>query len=687
MAPAVAGVLLLVVYLASMAPGVTLWDAGEFIAAVQTLGIPHPPGTPLFILIGRAWILVLGFLPTAFALNLLSALCTAAAGALTALLVFRSTRQTSVAIAAALIAGTMSSAWLNATETEVYALSLLLSVLMLVTGDQAGRTGHTRWLILTGYLIALAVPLHLSALVAAPAAILLASERQPQRASDSPRSEEPGWGRALKGANHAWALALAAVVVFAVAASGMWLWLALFGVMLMGTAMALAPSGSRARVLTLVAVVVLALSALAFMVVRAKHDPGINQGDPSTIARWLAVITREQYAGAPHWPRQAPPWLQLGNILQYFDWQIALSLAPEPPLSAARGAATLVGVALSVAGSAAHRRTDPRRWRAVAVLLLSGSVGVMLYLNLKAGASIGWDILPDSAPHEPRERDYFFVLAFWAWAIWIAMGAATLVERLYLLRPASFVLRQWASSPERARNLGGAAALLVAVVPIALNWKAVERRSEPGASLARLSGQAFLASAPERAVLFVAGDNDSYPLWYLQQVERFRTDVTVVTIPIIPADWYRAELSRRYGLRTPEKWNGLPAAMSAIAEDARRQGRPVVAAVSVDPSERAAIGGVSTMRGWVWTSDSTGVPDRGPNVVSPAQVVEAVPGLSDADRRSLIASPNPVATATLRYLTSAERYMLRLLACPRLARESADHKSAADSLDSTCNFR
>jgi len=44
-----------VVYLASLAPSVTLWDAGEFASAIESLGIPHPPGTPLFILVGRAW--------------------------------------------------------------------------------------------------------------------------------------------------------------------------------------------------------------------------------------------------------------------------------------------------------------------------------------------------------------------------------------------------------------------------------------------------------------------------------------------------------------------------------------------------------------------------------------------------------------------------------------------------------
>src|SRR6185503_10507300 len=126
-----------VVYLASLAPSVTLWDAGEFASAVESFGIPHPPGTPLFILVARAWRLVLGFLPTAVATNLLAAASTAVAGGVAAILVTRWTRDATVAFAAGLGFGSAATVWLNATETEVYSASLLLSVLMLYVGFRA----------------------------------------------------------------------------------------------------------------------------------------------------------------------------------------------------------------------------------------------------------------------------------------------------------------------------------------------------------------------------------------------------------------------------------------------------------------------------------------------------------------------------------------------------------------------
>ena len=128
-----------------MAPGVTFWDAGEFIAAAHTFGIPHPPGTPIFVALGRVWTLALGgVLGVARASNLLSAASTALACGLAGWLVTRASRTKPDvawgALAGALCAGLMSSVWANATETEVYAVSLRLVVVMLVCAQRALRS-------------------------------------------------------------------------------------------------------------------------------------------------------------------------------------------------------------------------------------------------------------------------------------------------------------------------------------------------------------------------------------------------------------------------------------------------------------------------------------------------------------------------------------------------------------------
>src|SRR5262249_49111688 len=80
----ISGGVMLAVYVATLAPDVTFWDAGEFIAATRVLGIPHPPGTPLYVVVLNAWAKLFWFLPFAVATNLFSAACTAAAVGITA---------------------------------------------------------------------------------------------------------------------------------------------------------------------------------------------------------------------------------------------------------------------------------------------------------------------------------------------------------------------------------------------------------------------------------------------------------------------------------------------------------------------------------------------------------------------------------------------------------------------------
>ena len=129
------------------------------------------------------------------------------------------------------------------------------------------------------------------------------------------------------------------------------------------------------------------------------------------------------------------------------------------------GRAAKVGIGASVAvaivgvvGFFAHRTTDRRSWRSLAVLFLVSFVGVVLYLNLKAGPSFGAGFLPPTAPHEARERDYFFFFAFVCWGLWAGFGAI----RLSRLLPAPFKL----------------VAMVLPFAPALLNWSAVDRRTD-----------------------------------------------------------------------------------------------------------------------------------------------------------------------------------------------------------------
>lgn len=519
-----AALVLSLVYGATLARGVTFWDAGEFLAAIHSLGIPHPPGTPLFILTARVWADVVA--PIAgftIAVNAFSAMCTAAAFGLIANLFWRWTGRALPAFCAAVTPGLMSTAWLNATETEVYACALALSFILLWCSAQAADAPRTRvpaWLLLLAYLCGLAWALHLTALLTLPAALALL------------------WGGSARlRVQH--------------------------------------NPGVRFAVYALVLALVGA-SPVLFLLIRAAHDPAVNQGNPATLHALVDVVQRHQYDVAPMWPRRAPLWLQIGNIFEYADWQVALGLSPEPPPSFARTGITIMYVLLAVYGSAVHRRFSRTSWTAWLALLLGSSIGVVLYLNLRAGASFGVGIVPPTAAHEARDRDYFFTWFFVAWGAWAGLGAAAAATAV------STTISRLASAERRPRRivppLFSAIATTIALLPGVLDWSAVvaERRDSHAA---RLTAERLLGSVPHGGILLAIGDNDTYPLWYMQQVVDYRNDVTVVTAPLLGAQWYRQELARRHRLLDPafvRNWLGIPATVADVRARAALQGRDVV---------------------------------------------------------------------------------------------------------------
>lgn len=640
-------VLLFAVYLFTLAPDVTFWDAGEFIAAAHALGIPHPPGTPLFVLLEHVWARAMFVLPYAAATNLFSAAATALAAWLTGRIVWRAMRRGDgagagvgagpMAFASAVVAGGMSSVWLNATETEVYAASLALGVVTIWAAERAGRAADDRWTLLTAYLIALAVPLHLSALVVAPVAVVLASY-------DAKRVH---WRRAaVLGGTFVAAMGVGRVSPALMAA----------GVGLVLGSMAVRrpwPPGSLASraalALGVILVAGIASSVLVFLYIRSRFDPAINQGDPETLAALADVVARRQYAVSPMWPREAPPWLQIANLGQYADWQVALSLGPTVLPSVARTIATVIFLWLGWIGVVELWRRDRRTALGVLTLFLCGTAGVLAYLNLHAGPSIGFGFLQSTLVREARERDYFFVFGFWAWGIWAGIGAVSLLTRWG--RPA------WTGA-------------LLACLPLALNWRAVTRRVDSEQRLPRVLAEALLESAPRDAVLFVAGDNDTYPLWYAQEVLRLRRDVTLVTVPLLPTTWYRAELARRHGLLAEhevDRFTGTMAAAADVAAMARRQGRAVAASISMTARERERLGTHWAPNGFVFLQGTR------------TDTVVAARWARWVDRRVPRGAVRPA-------IDPVNAYFRTLLDCPR---QLLDASRARDRgrLDSACNYR
>ena len=652
--------LLLCVYVGTAAPSLTFWDASEFATAIGTFGIPHPPGTPLYVALGSAlWHLVPALTPVQ-AGSLLSASCTAAACGLAAWIVARVTGQRAAGSIAGLCAGAMGTVWMNATETEVYAVSLLSVAVQCTLAWRAFDSDDDRARVALAYVAALSLPLHLSALVATPAAMLLANTE---------RSGRVRWAPLVAGGG----LVLATVCLSQGA-----IWLAALTV-----AAAVASFGARRRTprhgssrltdawrpmsfMRLAALVtLLGWSALLILLVRAQHAPFLDQGDPDTLATLVEVFTRVQYDVAAPWPRRAPLWLQLGNIVQYADWQVALALWNDVTPSVLRTPFSVIAAALGAVGAVAHWRAHRATARAMSALLLLATVGVCLQLNLHAGPSFGYGFLPDGALREARERDYFYALAFWCWGLWIGVGAHALARRA--ARPV-------------------VVASLVPLAMIAGNWRAMARDVLPERRIADTMASEFLHDVPTGGVLFTAGDNDSYPLWYKQAVDSVRPDVHVVVTSLLPANWYFRESAGRaghVGADTTIAATPIARASSLAREQIARSGS-IAVSILLTSAHRTEIGRIAGITCW----RRVGLIDVGtrapvcPPRIDAARSAESARRLAPLLQRAARPSIDGMSTA-----------FQRIARCPGAAVDAAlrggtaPDSAARALLDITCNLR
>jgi hypothetical protein len=440
------------------------WDSGEFIATSKVLGIPHPPGTPLYALIGRLFT----FLPLgtmAYRVNWLSSVASALAILFTFLLTVHllrlcqgraRTRADEIValtggVAAAFFAAFSDSFWVNAIEAEVYALSSLMQVVILYLGvrwwEGLERGEGDNRLLAAWYLCFLCIGIHLGTFLVMPSLVLLVLLVSPHSLL-SPR-------------NLAWAVVLA----FA------------------------------------------GLSVHGYLLIRAHANPPINEGDPETWRALKSMVLREQYGPRPIFPRSAPWGYQLGMYTGYFLDQFTLT--------AKLGAA--IPIVIGLGGAISHSLRERRSFLMLAVAFVLTSLGLVVYLNFTM--------------HEEPERDYFFVTSFEIFAIWIGMGLALALGAL--------ARRVHALSRGPVLGACGAAVVAFSLLPLGHFWYTHDRR---GFTIARDYARNTLVTLEPNALLFTHGDNDTFPLWYLQQVEGIRRDVRVINLYLANADWYLRQL-------------------------------------------------------------------------------------------------------------------------------------------------
>lgn len=182
--------------------------------------------------------------------------------------------------------------------------------------------------------------------------------------------------------------------------------------------------------------------------------------------------------------------------------------------------------------------------------LLFGLVGIFLLIKKKkwdmllffgmlfllTGAAIA--LYLNQPPYEPRERDYVFVGSFYTYAIFIGLGVWALLQKIGQLSPSRFTL--WTAS----------IALLLALPGLMISNN-FDDHNRSDRTLARDLALSYLQSCEPNGILFTYGDNDTYPLWYLQEVEGIRRDVSVVNMGLLSADWYVQQQTVRQQGREP----------------------------------------------------------------------------------------------------------------------------------------
>jgi uncharacterized membrane protein len=215
--------LVLLVYVLTLAPTVTFWDAGELIAAAKTLGIPHPPGTPLFVMIAHVWAMLFPFGEYAVRTNLLSALLSAAGAGFFFLIAYESIRaltadleqrtarllRLGAAAAAALVGAFTFTNWQNSNETEVYAVATFTIAAMGWLAHVWRRYRRTarapRVLLLIVYLAGISIGNHLLALLAGPAVIMFMASTLRSAPAADPIQRRAEWAQVAVVAG-VWAL-------------------------------------------------------------------------------------------------------------------------------------------------------------------------------------------------------------------------------------------------------------------------------------------------------------------------------------------------------------------------------------------------------------------------------------------------------------------------------------------------
>lgn len=587
-----------VIYVLTVAPTTPFWDPAEYIAISNTLQIAHPPGSPFFALFGRVISMFMPVDYVAWSVNMISVIASSFTIMLLYLIIVRLVEEwkgpadsMDFADLTGLYGGGLTGAfvftvthtqWFNAVEAEMYATSMFFTALVvwmaLRWSAEHDQPYSERWLVLIAYIFGVGTGIHLLNLLALffVAMIVYFKKKNFTLVSFVTMGgiaivsflfiypftiiNLPDMAGRIGNVTYG----LIGPVTFILFIAGA----VAFGVYYTHK------NGHRLANTVCLAymMILIGYSSYALVIIRSQAAPPIDENDPSTAESFVSYLSRDQYGQSPLlmgntfdnrtgsidrdteklFPRRhstQPLHLQYyGNFdsdleffweyqvnhmyIRYFNWNFigreadiqdtgwysGLSESRYDNNPANSGYFYLPFL-LGLFGLLFHFRNDWKRALSVLALFALTGLAIIVYLN--------------QPPSEPRERDYAYVGSFFAYAIWIGLGATGIIE----------LLKQ--SFGNNKMILYGSLAAVFLAVPgwmTIQNWPSHDRSER---YIARDYAYNLLQSLEKNAILFTNGDNDTFPLWYIQEVEGVRTDVRVVNLSLLNTDWYIKQLRDR----------------------------------------------------------------------------------------------------------------------------------------------
>ena len=574
-----------IVYLATMADTVPYWDSGEFIATSYILGVPHPPGSPLYLIIGRVFSM-LPFNPDiAFRINLISPIVSALAimflylSSVKLIMNYRGKIKSqidSIIVFGSSLVGSLTFAftdshWFNAVEAEVYGFSTFFTAivvwLILHWSEKADEKGNERYILIIAYMIGLATGVHLLNLLALPFLALIIFFRKYEFSYRGFAITTVITGIVFYFINTGIINGMPKLVDKIGLPALLLIYLIIFGSMV---ASIIYRKYIYAIGLTSIVLILIGYSSYAMIFIRSDQKPAINENDPSTVSRAIAYMEREQYGRMFQFPRRytgLPPkheavgrpqngrdytsrqerayktyrldkqWSYFWDYQvkkmywRYFLWQFAgRGPSTDNYVSAYGARPNEDGVAwfqfglpfaflLGLWGMFYHFQQDRKRAFSILSLFLMTGLAIIIFVN-------------QDNP-QPRERDYSYVGSFFAFSIWISIAIQALLD----------ILKKYLEEKSYQKNVLVSFLVLLSIAMPAMMLKAnYHEHDRSDNRIAWDYSYNILQSCEPNAIIFTNGDNDTFPLWYLQEVEGIRKDVTVANLSLLNTEWYIRQL-------------------------------------------------------------------------------------------------------------------------------------------------